>query len=183
MSIDVSNIWAGPQRSAGKPPPWLAPNFGSQPPAQQPPEQSGNNFANIQTGINPTAPYTQQMTNAAVNNAFAANTPDLNYAMKAFDRPGVSRSAGTAGAAIGSLGQLAGNQMQAQAQIPFGDYFANQQSMLGGETAREGAALDQYGLMNQLTGANNQLALGNRTNQIGDVQQFLSLYQYLMGGA
>jgi hypothetical protein len=101
----------------------------------------------VQTSITPTPIYTPQMTNQAVNQSFATAMPDLNSVVKQFDRPGVSRSAGTLAAAMPQMAEGALTAMQAQAEIPLQDMMANQQHLLAGETAREQEGLDLANLL------------------------------------
>jgi hypothetical protein len=115
----------------------------------------------VQTSINPTPIYTPQMTNQAVNQAFATAMPDLNSVVKQFDRPGVSRSAGTMAAAMPQMAEGALTAMQAQAEIPLQDMMANQQHLMAGEVAREQQGLDLANLLarNQQIATRGQLGM------------------------
>lgn len=125
--------------------------------------------ATVQTTITPQSIYTPQMTQQAVNQATATNTPDMRWAMKQNMRPGTSRSAGSMAAAMpGFSGDiLTGNK--AQAEIPLLDEIANQKHLLGGQVAREDQALSLANLMSRLNSLNQRKAL----NSAGNAQNIL----------
>lgn len=137
--------------------------------------------ANIQTNISPSPIYTPNMTQLAVNQAVADNTPDLRNAMKAFDRPGVSRSAGTVAAAMPTVAASQLAQREAAATIPMLDEIANQKHQLAGEVAREQQALEMGNLLNRLNQTRQQQQIGNAQNQLGQLGNGLSLLQSLLG--
>jgi hypothetical protein len=153
--------------------------------ADQPPQQGatgGGGFnsntggtAQINPSINPQAIYSPEMTKHAVNQAVAANTPDLRSAMKMFDRPGLSRSAGTVSAAMPFVAEQALAGRQAASEIPLRDEIANQRHLLSGEVAREGEVQGLYDLLNRL----NSL---NQRNYLSDLNRNLSLADSLFGG-
>ena len=154
---------------------WVQPN------AQQGTAGAQGGQANIQTNITPQSIYTPQQTQWAVNQAVAENTPDLRSAMKQFDRPGVSRSAGTMAAAMPTVANAQLAQREAAAQIPLLDEIANQKHLLTGEVAREGQALDMAGLLNRLNATRGQQQLAGRQNDLQQQQQQGSLLQALLG--
>lgn len=135
----------------------------------------------VQTNITPQSIYTPEMTQWAVNQAVADNTPDLRNAMKQFDRPGVSRSAGTMAAAMPAVAASQLAQREAAANIPFLDNMANQKHMMSGEIARENQALEMGNLLNRLNSTRQQQYLGGRQNDLSQLAQNSSLLQSLFG--
>jgi hypothetical protein len=117
--------------------------------------------ANIQTSINPRGIYSQQQTNAYKNQAVAdaSKRGNLNYAMKQFDRPGVSRGAQSIYMAMPKVANAYSDAAMASAAIPLADESANQQNMLRGEIA-QGLEFNQ--LARLLLG---QQSLGNWVSQ------------------
>jgi hypothetical protein len=136
----------------------------------------GSGPIQVQTTITPTSLYSPTQTQHAVNQAFADNVPDANAAMKPFDRPGVSRSAGTQAAALPGMAQDMSQAMEARASIPMQDAIANQQHLMAGEVAREQQGLDLATLLQR------QNQIGQR-GQMGQMQQNMSLLDALLSGA
>lgn len=154
---------------------WVQPN------AQQGTTGAQGGQAQVQTNITPQSIYTPQMTQWAVNQAVAENTPDLRSAMKQFDRPGVSRSAGTMAAALPTVASAQLAQREAASQIPLLDEIANQKHLLTGEVAREGQALEMGGMLNRLNATRQQQQLAGRQNDLNQLQQNGGLLQALLG--
>lgn len=96
-----------------------------------------------QTSITVGDIYSPRQTRAATNQAIAAQhaQADLRQAMKQFDRPGISRSAGSAAAALPTVVQANMGAAQAAVGIPLLDAIANAQHVLGAQTARENEAI------------------------------------------
>lgn len=115
----------------------------------------------VTSTIRPTNIYTPQMTQAAVNNAVAQNTPDFRFAMKANYTPGVSRSAGSMAAAMPSVtGDILG-QRKSAAEIPLLDEIANQKHMMAGQVGRESESLAMANLLSRLNALKQRDALNN----------------------
>lgn len=123
----------------------------------------------VETTVTPQDVYTPAMTRQATNLgvAQAQSAANPRFAQKQFDRPGVSRSAGSMSAA---MPQIMGARSQA-AQIPiqqgFTDAATNAQNRLQGETARESEGLGlgsllarQNALSQQKRSAWGQKAIG-----------------------
>lgn len=94
--------------------------------------------ANITTSINPRSIYTPQQTAVARNQAVADahKRGNLNYAMKQFDRPGISRGAQSIYRAMPKVANAYSDAAMASAAIPLADEAANQQNMLRGQIAQ-----------------------------------------------
>lgn len=146
-----------------------------------PPAAPYSNQSQVQTNITPQSIYTPEMTQWAVNQAVADNTPDLRNAMKQFDRPGVSRGSGTMAAAMPAVAASQLAQREAAANIPFLDNMANQKHMMSGEIARENQALEMGNLLNRLNSTRQQEYLGGRQNDLSQLAQNSSLLQSLFG--
>ncbi len=129
----------------------------------------------VQTTITPTNLYTPQMTQAAVNQAIASNTPDSRFAQKANYTPGVSRSAGTLAAATPALTQGIWAQRQGAAEIPLLDEIANQKHMLAGQVGRENEAQSLASLMQRLNLLHQQESNNSASN-------YQSVLMSLLGG-
>lgn len=97
----------------------------------------------ISTSIQPQGIYEPWMTQYATNQlrADALAGADPFYAQKAFDRPGVSRSAGTLSAAMPGIARSHAAARQIGAGVPLSDAIANYGNVLGGEIEREQEAL------------------------------------------
>lgn len=121
--------------------------------------QSG--VANIQTSINPRSIYTPQMTAHSTNQAVAdaMQRASMPYAMKQFDRPGVSRGAQSIALAMPKVAQAYTDAATASGAIPLADEAANQQNLLRGQIA-QGSEFNQ--LARLLLG---QVSLGNWQQQ------------------
>lgn len=129
--------------------------------------------SNITTGIQPRPLYDPTQTQHAINQhvAQAQRTGNLRYQMKGFDRPGVTRSAGTMSAAMPAYSAARMQAMLAGPQQQFGDDMANAQFMHQGQMAQGQDALGQAGNLLQLQ--NQQM---NQRNQV------LPFIMQLLGG-
>ena len=136
---------------------------------------------NVGLNFNPRPVYQPWQTAHAVNQQVADQTPDANYAQKAFDGRGMSRSAGTLSAAMPAMSRQLSAGLLGSAAQPMEDYIANQQNMFSGEVNRSGMANRMGGLLNTLQGTQNQYNLGSRNNQLTQQGQMLSLLQALLG--
>lgn len=118
----------------------------------------------IQTSINPANIYSSDDTQHAINQSVAQGQmqADPYSALKQFDRPGVSRSAGSLARALPSMAQGQSQAAFAPGQIGLADAGANAQNMLQGQVGREGEGL---GLANILA----------RQSNLGNVQQLATL--------
>lgn len=136
----------------------------------------GQGLFNVQTSITPQPVYNQNQTQYAKNQAMADayQQSSFPWLLKQFDRPGMSRSQGTIGAATPQYVQGLANAGMAQQAIPFQDAAANAQNMLQGETARESEA---QGLARVLAGFQGS----NQNAQIAQQNQLLSLLSQLLG--
>src|SRR5690606_33046579 len=93
----------------------------------------------VNTSINPNDIYTPRMARAAANHAYAQAFQRANPValMKQYDRPAVSRSAGTMSAILPEMSALLSNAREMATLIPFQDAAANAQHRLQGQIARE----------------------------------------------
>lgn len=98
--------------------------------------------------VPPEGIYSPRQTQAATSQAIAAQHArgDLRQAMKQFDRPGISRSAGSVAAALPTVMQANTAAAQAATSIPLLDAIANAQHILGAQQARENEAIGMGGL-------------------------------------
>ncbi len=89
--------------------------------------------------IQPKPVYSSSLTNQAMSQIGAENrqSGNLLYNMKQFDRPGVSRSAGSAYAAMGPASQYNVAADSGMANQFLDDTVANEQNMLMGQIARD----------------------------------------------
>ncbi len=138
--------------------------YGSAPAGRLPWQTSGGGASpyGISTSINPRPIYSPEQTAAAVNSAAADQhkagfLPDL---MKRYDRTGVSRSAGQTAAALGDAAGYNQAARRAAAQIPMEDAYANVQSILGGQVAREGEAQGLARVLLKMLGNQQDLQFG-----------------------
>ena len=159
-----------------------------QPPAQtqQPAQIQTTGSITQQPIYNPA--QTQNATNQAIDQALVAG--DLRSAMKAYDRPGVSRSASSVALALptAASGRIAA--ADAGAQIPFSDAMTNAQQQLAQQMAREQESqgwgtigAQQYQGQSQYNQALNDLLFGQYqntlNNQFGMVNNTFGLLQAL----
>lgn len=107
----------------------------------------------VTTSITPEPIYNPNQTQIAINQlrARAAQSAAMPYALKPYDRPGVSRSAGNYAAAMPKLSEAYNTMNAAGSTVSFADALANAQHVLAGQQAR-----DQEGL--GLAGTNASLA-------------------------
>lgn len=142
----------------------------------QPGQSPGQSLFNVQTSIEPQPIYSPIQTQYSKNQAMADayQQSSFPWLLKQFDRPGMSRSQGTIGAATPQYVQGLANAGMAQQAIPFQDAAANAQNMLQGETAREQEA---QGLARVLAGFQGS----NQNAQIAQQNQLLSLLSQLLG--
>ena len=145
-------------------------------PAQQPMAQN-NGFANINSSITPMNVYDQRQTNASMNQARAAaqRSANPNFAMKQFDRPGVSRSAGSLGAAMPSIMNARANAGYNPANIVLGDAAANANSILTGQVNRDH---ETQGILSLL--GNQQVFDANQ--RVNNMMPFLGYIGNLLSG-
>lgn len=94
--------------------------------------------ANINTSITPRGIYSPKQTAYSKNQAVASSMQQASmpYAMKQFDRPGVSRGAQSIYRSMPKVAGAQSNAQMASAAIPLADEAANQQNMLRGEIAQ-----------------------------------------------
>lgn len=143
---------------------------------QQPQQQQPQSLLGNVTGtIQPMSLFTPQMTNQAANLAQAdyERAASPNYLLKQFDRPGVSRSAGSMSAAIPLMAQLRGQGALEAANVRAGDEQANRQSMLQGQQAQNAEGM---GLFQLLSLIQNQ----GRANEFNSFQNGLGLLRGLL---
>lgn len=97
----------------------------------------------ITTSIQPQPIYEPWMTQYATSQLQAdqLRSADPFYAQKAFDRPGVSRSAGTLSAAMPGIARARAASRAIGAGVPMADAIANAGNVLGGQLEREQEAL------------------------------------------
>jgi hypothetical protein len=129
----------------------------------------------INTSINPRSIYTPQMTAHSTNQAVAdaMQRASMPYAMKQFDRPGVSRGAQSIALAMPKMAQAYTDAATASAAIPLADEAANQQNMLRGQIA-QGTEFNQLARLllgqqslNNWVGQQNLGGLGGLLSGIG----------------
>ncbi len=108
----------------------------------------------IQTSIQPKGMYAPWMTNLASSIATGEHfrRGDLRTAQKKFDRPGMSRGAGSAYMAMPQVAQSYAAGRAARAGIPMQDSFANASNILRGQIAREQEGLGLGNLSARLLG-------------------------------
>jgi hypothetical protein len=118
-------------------------------------------LGNVTSSITPMSVFTPQMTNYAANQAQAEyeRAASPNFLMKQYDRPGVSRGAGTASAALPMMAALRGQGASEAANIRASDEMANRQSLLAGQKAQdqEGRGLMELLSLINSVGQNNQM--------------------------
>lgn len=133
--------------------------------------------SSVTTSITPGTIYSPQATQHAVNQARATAAMNANplFAQKQFDRPGLSRSAGTMAAAIPTIADALAAGRSAATALPFADASANAAHLLAGQTAR-----DQEGL--GLAGINQSLSAMMQNFDQGQKQQQYSLLMQLLQG-
>lgn len=139
-----------------------------------------SNLMQVGTSINPKPIYSPDMTSGAVNNAVAEQHQAANpeYLMKATDRPGRSRDAGSLMTAMpGMVGGEVGARM-AKAGIPLDDAFANAGNILRGEVARDREGLGYANLGARLKA--NQLDFDNGQGALDDAR--LEMILSILGG-
>jgi hypothetical protein len=138
-------------------------------------------FGNITTPMAPQDIYSPQQTNAAANNAFNNSLTSMRYAQKQFDRPGVSRSAGTEYAAMPQVaGGVSTGQDNAASQR-LSDYADNTNNQLGYQQMQGNWNNQNSNLLNSLLHINNQYQLSSNNNQISNLQQLLGLLPLATG--
>lgn len=101
-------------------------------------QQTQNGVANITTSINPRSIYSPQQTAYAKNQAVADSMKraSMPYAMKQYDKAGMSRGAQSIYRSLPKVTQAYGDAAMARGAIPLADEAANQQNMLRGEIAQ-----------------------------------------------
>ncbi len=126
---------------------------------------------NVQTSINPSGVFNQNQTQQSINQtrALAQQHADPRSAMKQFDRPGVSRSAGTMQAAMPQIVQGRAQAAMAPATIGLQDAQTNAQQLLQGQTARENEGLSLAGLLGQ----QQQIGINERNQMLNPLLQYL----------
>lgn len=139
-----------------------------------------SNLMQVGTSITPKPIYSPDMTSGAVNNAVAEQHQAANpeYLMKATDRPGRSRDAGSLMTVMpGMVGGEVGARM-AKAGIPLDDAFANAGNILRGEVARDREGLGYANLGARLKA--NQLDYDNSQGALDDAR--LEMILSILGG-
>lgn len=139
-------------------------------------QSPGQSLFNVQTSIEPQPIYSPQQTQYAKNQAMADayQQSSMPWLLKQFDRPGMSRSAGTVAQALPQYAQGMASAGLAQQAIPFQDAAANAQNMLQGQVAREHEAQGLAGVLAGFQGSNLNF-------QSAQQNQLLSLLSQLMG--
>jgi hypothetical protein len=132
-------------------------------------------LGNVTSSITPMSVFTPQMTNYAANQAQAEyeRAASPNFLMKQYDRPGVSRSAGTASAALPMMAALRGQGASEAANIRASDEMANRQSLLAGQKAQDQEGLSLMSLLSMIQGQ-------GRNNEMNDFGATLQLLQGLL---
>lgn len=99
----------------------------------------------VQTSINPRQPYDPWMTQGAINQGVAGldKTNNLYSTLKAMRRPqsGFGTGPATMGRLTAPLAQYGAQRNAMMQGTMLGDTYANQQSLYGGQMARENEAL------------------------------------------
>ncbi len=130
----------------------------------------------VTTSIKPRDIFSNQQTayqrNNAVAQALAGSNPYEAY--KGFDRPGMSRGAGTRRSIAPTMMQGRAQAAEASAMVPFADAAANARNMLSGQVARENEAQGLTGINQQMIDLQNNRDLVNQQNS-------LSILRALMG--
>lgn len=142
-----------------------------------------NPFAGITTSIVPRAIYSPEQTLAATNQAVAENQAagNINDILKRFDSPGISRGAAHVARALPIAAQANQAARRVRAQLPMEDFFANQQAILGGETARENEAQSLAQLALRQRANEQQLRQGLAGQQLQNFGAGFNLVDALMG--
>jgi hypothetical protein len=132
-------------------------------------------LGNVTSSITPMSVFTPQMTNYAANQAQAEyeRAASPNFLMKQYDRPGVSRGAGTASAALPMMAALRGQGASEAANIRASDEMANRQSLLAGQKAQDQEGLSLMSLLSMIQGQ-------GRNNEMNDFGATLQLLQGLL---
>lgn len=148
---------------------------GRPPITQQTPQQPQSLLGNVTGTITPMSIFSPQMTNQAANLAQSdyERAASPNYLLKQFDRPGVSRSAGSMSAAIPLMAQLRGQGALEAANVRAGDEMANRQSMLQGQVAQGNEGLNLMQLLSQLQNVGRQNDYNTFSNGLGLLRGFL----------
>jgi hypothetical protein len=143
--------------------------------ANQTPVKPGQ--STVTTSITPAPIYTPEMTQQAINQARATAAQQANpfFQQKQFDRPGMSRSAGSMGAAMPGIAEAISSGNSAASALQFADAAANAQHMLAAQ-----AAQDQEGL--GLAGINMSLAEQRQAFENAQKQQRQNLLLQLING-
>lgn len=135
-------------------------------------------FNYINTSITPRQPYTDRMTNAAVNQGIAS-TDQANNVYSLFkglpNNPGVSRGPADYQRIAAPLAQAQADRNSYAASRTLGDLNTNAQSQLQGEQAREGESFGLANLLQQNQQRDNQFGYGQQS-------QLLQMFQGLLGG-
>lgn len=133
----------------------------------------------INTSIQPQPIYEPWMTTHAVSQLQADQLrgADPFYAQKAFDRPGVSRSAGTLAAAMPEIAQRRAAVRQIGAGVPMNDALANAGNVIGGQIEREQEALGYGSLYARMLSGQlgfDRAQAGQSNQNIGTIGSLLS---------
>lgn len=143
-----------PERAPWQPPAMPSGTFvnmmgGSFGGAQQPAPRPAPSLASVTTTPRPTevfnAAQTRGQTNQAINAALMAGDPDV--AMKRFDRPGISRSAGTYASAIPQMAAAQSNAAQAMMHTPLMHELLNRNVAAQGQAQQGEEALSLFDLL------------------------------------
>jgi hypothetical protein len=101
--------------------------------------------APVTTSIDPSGVYNRSQTQGLINQLAADQfmNADADYLMKQYQRPGMSRDAGTLSRVMPAIGEAEANVANIQAMQPMLDDLVNRQQLLAGQTAQgqEGIAL------------------------------------------
>ena len=172
-TFNFQSTLGGTQQPTRTPAPGMP--MGYQQQGQQQGSQPQYGDLQIQTAIQPKPIYSPQLTQQAMSRIGATNRQQGNllYNMKQFDRPGVSRSAGTMAAALpGAVGgQVAADSGMANQFLD--DRVANEQNMLMGQIARDREGLGLGNLFARMREGDHRQYMSNLNNTSGLLARML----------